>query len=286
MENKLLIISLIINILLIIVLIILLIRLNYVQKASDNIMSNNLTSDSKLESNDQGSNQPLSSSKTFKKLSFLANQTDDLIKKDTSIIEYSLPAPKIDGDFSVEKALFKRRSKRGYKQISLLPGELSQILWAAYGVNYPLNQQGGGMKTCPSARSSYPLKIYILAGNVKGLPRGMYEYNPAGHKLIGLMKNDRKKEVYEAADNLIMIKEAPIVLVFTGNPEGEEEIIERWTLMEVGHSAQNVYLQATALNLGACVIGWFDENKVREILKIPEDEQILYLMPVGHPIKN
>jgi len=51
--------------------------------------------------------------------------------------------------------------------------------------------------------------------------------------------------------------------------------------MEVGHAAQNVYLQAVALGLGTVTIGAFHDNQVREILKLPQNEQPLYIMPVG-----
>jgi SagB-type dehydrogenase family enzyme len=224
----------------------------------------------------------------LKKLPFFPNQTDKLIKKDTSIILYELPAPKVNSNISVEETLFKRRSRRGYKQTSISPGELSQMLWAAYGVTHPLNNMGDGLKTCPSADGQYPLSIYVLAGNVTDLPKGVYKFNPAGHKLTGLMNRDKKAEICSAAENQIMIKEAPIVLVYTGIPEkllaSGQEIKLRWTNMEVGHSAQNVYLQATALNMGTCAIGSFNEKKVRQILNIPVNEQILYMMPVGYTI--
>jgi nitroreductase len=51
--------------------------------------------------------------------------------------------------------------------------------------------------------------------------------------------------------------------------------------MEVGHAAQNVYLQAASLNLGTALVGAFDDKRVKEVLKLPSDEQPLGLMPVG-----
>ncbi len=51
--------------------------------------------------------------------------------------------------------------------------------------------------------------------------------------------------------------------------------------MEVGHVAQNVYLQAAALDLGTVAVGAFDDKRVRELLHIPGEEQLLYIMPVG-----
>jgi SagB-type dehydrogenase family enzyme len=58
----------------------------------------------------------------------------------------------------------------------------------------------------------------------------------------------------------------------------------RYVHMEVGHAAQNVYLQATALSLGTGVIGGFPESRIKKILNVPDDRQLLYIMPVGQAV--
>ena len=55
----------------------------------------------------------------------------------------------------------------------------------------------------------------------------------------------------------------------------------RYIHIEVGHSAQNVFLQAQSLGLGAAVVGAFDDSRIEKILNLPAGEQVLYLMPVG-----
>jgi nitroreductase len=57
---------------------------------------------------------------------------------------------------------------------------------------------------------------------------------------------------------------------------------ERYVPMDLGHSAQNVYLQVTALGLGTVAIGAFIDDRVSEILQLPEEEEPLYIMPVGY----
>jgi len=57
---------------------------------------------------------------------------------------------------------------------------------------------------------------------------------------------------------------------------------DRYVCMDLGHSAQNVYLQAEALNLGTCAIGAFSDDKIAEIMQLPEEEVPLYIMPLGH----
>ena len=58
----------------------------------------------------------------------------------------------------------------------------------------------------------------------------------------------------------------------------------QYVFIEVGHSAQNVYLEAAALNLGTVAIGAFEDKKVKSILKLPEEEDPVYIMPVGNKL--
>ena len=82
------------------------------------------------------------------------------------------------------------------------------------------------------------------------------------------------------------MRRAPAILVITGVYErtmakyGERG--RRYVHMEVGHAAQNVYLQATAQGLGTVMVGAFDDEEVREALDLPADHEPLGLMPVGH----
>jgi nitroreductase len=55
----------------------------------------------------------------------------------------------------------------------------------------------------------------------------------------------------------------------------------QYILIEVGHAAQNILLQATSLDLGSVVIGAFEENKIKQIIELDEDEVPLYIIPIG-----
>jgi len=109
------------------------------------------------------------------------------------------------------------------------------------------------------------------------------KYDPKKHELRKVLDKDVREELGEAAFGQQWVKNAAIVIVFSAVYErttkiyGERGI--RYVHMEVGHAAQNVYLQAVSLELGTVVVGAFDDEKVKEILKIKEDP--LYLMPVG-----
>lgn len=189
-------------------------------------------------------------------------------------VTIKLPAPKLDGALSVEKALAERRSVRTYKADALSMAEVSQVLWAAQGITEP----GKGLRTAASARGMYLLEVYLVAGNVTGLPAGVYRYQPKGHELIRMIEGDRKAELARAGQP--SINSAPAALVITGasdraagNPP--------WMYMEAGHAAQNVYLQAVSLGLGTVSMAGFKPDEVKRCLNLPEKEQPLYIMPVG-----
>ena len=201
--------------------------------------------------------------------------------------EIFLPYPRIKGDISLEEALSMRRSIREYKDIPLTLEQLSQLLWAAQGIN----EVRRGFRTAPSAGATYPLEVYVVIrpNGVKGLPAGIYHYNIRRHSLTVIKLGDFRKELTEAALGQTWVYEAPINIVITAIYErttrryGERGI--RYVHMEVGHVGQNVYLQAAALELGTVVIGAFYDGEVREIIGASKDEHPLYIMPVGVPEK-
>lgn len=191
-----------------------------------------------------------------------------------------LPAPQLDGPVSVENAVSKRRSIRRYIDNPLTLAEISQLLWAAQGVTH-----GRGYRSAPSAGALYPLEVYVLAGNVANLAAGTYKYLPHQHALLKTDQGDKRTQLYAAALSQTSIKNAPVVMVFcavyqrTTNKYGRRGI--RYVFMEVGHAAQNVCLQAVSLDLGTVTIGAFEDNQVKRIIKCREDEDPVYIMPVG-----
>lgn len=192
----------------------------------------------------------------------------------------ALPKPRYESTTSVEQALLKRRSVRDFRPAALELDELGQLLWAVQGVT-----DRAGYRTAPSAGALYPLEVYVLAGNVQGLPTGLYQYMPRGHALLGLAEDDTRPALGRAAFDQPSIAEAPAIVALCAVYErvtgkyGERGY--RYVHMEAGHAAQNVYLQALPLHLGTVVLGAFDDDRVREVLRLSVREQPLYFMPVG-----
>ena len=198
-------------------------------------------------------------------------------------LTYILPPPVVDGSVSVEKALMNRRSRRRFHGRSITKEQLSQILWAAYGFADPYTR----LRTAPSAGATYPLEFYAVVGNVDEIEQGVYKYISAEHKLVRTLDADVRRELCHAALGQKMVEDAPLTVVYcaiferTTNRYGSRGF-ERYVCMDVGHSAQNVYLQAEALDLGTCAIGAFMDMKVSQVLQLPGAEEPLYLMPIGH----
>jgi len=212
-----------------------------------------------------------------------------LTKSNETPLTYILPSPKTDGNISVEKALMNRRSHRHFQNSEISAEQLSQILWAAYGITEPRPNPllRGGLRTAPSAGALFPLEIYVAVGNVKGIETGLYKYVSQEHKIVRTIDKDIRAELSAAALNQAMVRNAPITVVYTAvfgrvveryGDRGRE----RYVFMEIGHSAQNVYLQAEALGLGTCAIAAFTDSRVSGLLNLAEEEKPLYLMPTGY----
>lgn len=201
-----------------------------------------------------------------------------------------LPAPRLDGTVSLEKAIQGRRSVRGYSGEALTLAEAAQLLWAAYGITKPVANGPafirGGLRAAPSAGALYPLEIYLVAGKVTGLPAGVYRYVSERHELARIEAGDRRNELCQAALGQSWIREAPASLVFSAvfartTKKYGERGRERYVWMDAGFAGENVYLQAQAMGMGCCIAGAFDDAAVKRAMRMAEDEVPVCILGVG-----
>jgi len=191
-----------------------------------------------------------------------------------------LPEPKYDGDVPVEEALLERRSIREYSDQALTLQELAQLLWAAQGIT-----DARGYRTAPSAGATYPLEVYSVVGDLKGVAEGIYRYKLQEHRLLKVVSGEQREALARAALDQEWVARGAVNIVITAIYErttghyGQRGV--RYVDMEAGHAAQNVYLQAVALDLGTVVIGAFYDDQVTEVMELPDNEIPLYIMPVG-----
>ena len=196
----------------------------------------------------------------------------------------ALPAPRLKGEVSLEEAISKRRSRRGFKPSPLTLEQVSQVLWAAQGITGPQ-----GLRAAPSAGALYALDLYVAVGGREagGLAAGVYHYDPLSHALERTLEGDVRPALARLAVGQTFIAEAPLALVITAEYERISQRYgdraARYVHMEVGHAAQNVYLQAEALGLATVVVGSFQDEAVSQALSLPAQHRPLYIMPVGYP---
>jgi SagB-type dehydrogenase family enzyme len=187
-----------------------------------------------------------------------------------------LPAPRTSSPVSLEETLSNRRSVRAYTDERLTIDEIGQLLWATQGIT-----RDWGGRTAPSAGALYPLEVYAVTRE------GLYHYLPTGHRSLYTPIFGLHDALWEAGLKQDWIREAPVVFCIaavyarTSDKYGARAV--RYVHMEVGHAAENLLLQAVALDLGAVVVGAFHDDQVRSALGLPDDHAPLYLIPVGHP---
>lgn len=180
----------------------------------------------------------------------------------------------------LELLLAQRRSVRDFSAQSIPLSKLSCLLWAAQGVTDPR-----GFRSAPSAGALYPLELYLVAGAISGLEPGIYRYLARDAILSSMQPGDRRSALAAAALGQSWLADAALTLVFAADYKRTTKKYDRrgiqYVHIEVGHAAQNTLLTAVALNLGAAVVGAFDDNRVASVVGLSKEETPLYLLPVG-----
>jgi SagB-type dehydrogenase family enzyme len=117
--------------------------------------------------------------------------------------------------------------------------------------------------------------------------RGVWRYQPDGHALVLVRVGDRRRQLAAAALGEEAVAEAPAAIVVTANPAvlgpRYRERAERYCILEGGHVAQNVLLEATALGLASVPIGAFEDSAVLAAVDLGPEHLALYILPVGAP---
>ena len=189
--------------------------------------------------------------------------------------EVTLPASVTKGTMSLEEAIAKRRSVRGFQTEALTEQQIGQLLWAAQGIT----DSATGHRAAPSAMATYPLTVYVCTAD------GVFTYEPKGHKLVRVSTEDRRADVTQPPRGG---QPAPVSFVFTGDPSkfGSRfpDRAAAFVYLEVGHAAENLALEATALGLASVTQGGIDAAKVSQALNLPQGTLVVYTMPVGYPV--
>jgi SagB-type dehydrogenase family enzyme len=184
-----------------------------------------------------------------------------------------LPAPKTDGGKPLMQVLNERHSTREFGPEKLPPQVLSNLLWAAFGVN-----RSDGKRTAPSAVNWQETDIYVT------LPEGAYIYDAKAHRLNLVTTEDLRAAtgsqpfVGTAALNLVYV--ADMAKAKT-SPENQAT----WVPADTGFIAQNVYLFCASEGLNVVVRGMIPRDALAKQLKLRPDQKIILAQTVGYPKK-
>jgi SagB-type dehydrogenase family enzyme len=187
---------------------------------------------------------------------------------------------------SLEKTIKNRRTIRSFDKASLTLEHFSQLLWAAQGVT----DDHGFKRAAASGGALFPLDLYSVVGEegVATLNPGLYHYEPETHAVAFLTEGDIRVNLAREALGQMWMAAAPLNLVITAEYRricgkyGERGV--RYAILEAGHAAQNIFLQAEALGLGAGIVGAFNDEGVVRILEIPKSHEPLLVMAVGYSV--
>lgn len=189
-----------------------------------------------------------------------------------TVLQASAPTHRVRP--TLDDALSRRRSVRLFAASELSEDQVLQLCWAAQGITHPT-----GRRTAPSAGARYPLELLVVT------PRGCFAYDPPHHRIVRRTEDDLRPALQWAALSQEAVGQSPAVFAITAVPARTTEQFgsrgERYVYLEAGHAAQNLLLEATAMRLGAVPIGAFDDARVREVLDLGGDREVIYLIPVG-----
>jgi SagB-type dehydrogenase family enzyme len=184
-----------------------------------------------------------------------------------------LPPPSAGLPESLMAALKNRKSTRRFSSKPLPTQTLSDLLWAAFGVN---RTESGG-RTAPSAMNSQEIDIYAATAG------GLFLYDARFNQLVQQSSGD----IREFCGKQTFVAKAPLNLIFVADfsrlGDRAEEDKRFYSAAHVGFISQNIYLFCAAAGLGTVVRGWVDRPVLAEKMNLKKYQQIILAQTVGYP---
>ena len=197
---------------------------------------------------------------------FTCPAQDAAAKIDPKAETVALPAPAKTGGMPLMQALAERKTVRDYKPGELDAATLSEILYAANGVNRP-----DGKRTIPTAMNKQDLEVYVA------LPGAAYHYDAKANKLVRIDAGDFRADLIM---NKNMAKNAACILVYASDSTKFPNDI-KFPAIHVGEASQDVYLYCASKGLGTVSLGMYDEKGVRKVFKLDGKMTVILAQAVG-----
>jgi nitroreductase len=185
-----------------------------------------------------------------------------------------LLAPQMEGGKPLMQALKERATARAFSPEKLPDQVLSNLLWAAFGVNRP-----DGRRTAPSAANWQEVEIYVVTAG------GTFVYEAKTHSLAPIVPEDFRALTGTQA----FVKDAPVTLVFVADyarmGKATQEQKDLFAPADTGYISQNVYLYCASEGLSTGVRANIDRPALAKALKLRPDQKIILAQSVGYPKK-
>jgi len=183
--------------------------------------------------------------------------------------------PQVDGGRPLMQVLKDRKSSREFSPEKLPEQILSNLLWAAFGINRP----DSGRRTAPSAVNFQEIDIYVATAD------GLFLYDAKAHMLNPVLSEDLRALTGRQA----FVKEAPMSLIYVADflrmTRASNEDKEFYSAADTGFIAQNVYLYCASEGLATVVRALVDRPALSKVMKLRPDQKITLSQTVGYPKK-
>ncbi len=184
-----------------------------------------------------------------------------------------LPPPDMEGGMPLMKALKERKTSREFSDKKLTDKQLSNLLWAAFGIN----RQDSGKRTAPSAMNGQEIAVYVA------LPEGLYLYEAKEHDLKLIVE----KDIRAATGMQKQAGESPVSLIYVADfgqmKMGAKEDKIMYSAADTGFISQNVYLYCASEGLATYVRGAIDRTALAKEMKLSKGQNIILAQSVGYP---
>jgi SagB-type dehydrogenase family enzyme len=199
-------------------------------------------------------------------LTYLCSMAQDLK-------EIKLPAPVMSGGMPLMQALKERKTQRSFSPEMPEWQTVSNLLWAAYGINRPES----GKRTVPSARNFQEMTLYVA------LKEGVYKWDAVTNVLTPVVSGDHRAE-FGRQD---FVETAPLIIAIVADYSKYNDMTaeqkEFYAGIDAGYISQNIYLFCASEKMATVVLGSVNKPEVGKLLKLGDKEKVTVCQPVGYP---
>ncbi len=188
---------------------------------------------------------------------------------------FELPEPRMSGGMPLMDALQRRRSHREFLGGRISDQQLSELLWAAYGINKRIEFRGKmGMRTVPTAKNHQEVEVYVF------LPSGIYLYDALENTIKLVCEGDHRA----SAGNQAFFSEAALSLCLVSDFSKMDTYTEDkkafYSGIDVGYVSQNIYMYCASEGLATVACGSIDRDLLHKLLML-KDARAMLSHPVG-----